>query len=279
MEKTISPIHIGLYLYYYGDEKCRPCHSWGPGMKTHYKIHFVRSGKGILRIRDTTHTISKGQMFICCPHELVYYEADKDEPWDYVWVAFDGLHVDGYLKRANLSADSPVLTISDTKAMEKLFEQLLAISEPTNEIFFLRTQASIYQFFALLMENSVDTQRKPVHSEVYVEQVMRYVQMNYPNKVTVSGIAEHVGLNHKYLSTLFRSATHSTIKNYIIQYRMDVACGMLKDSKMNISSIALSVGYSDSLLFSKMFKKHLKCSPTEYREMLNKPTSETGGEK
>lgn len=269
MERNISPTHIDLYICYYGNQQCPPGHSWGPAVKTHYKIHYIRSGWGTLTVRNTTFVIGPGQGFLICPHELVYYEADKEAPWDYAWIAFNGLHADGYLKRAGVSANNPVFTLREPENMENFFTQLLAINEPVSDLSMLRLQAYLLQFFALLLQNNGGGARAPVQSEMYVEQVIRYIQMNYSNHITVSGIAEHIGLDRKYLSTLFKSITQTTIQNYIMQYRLDVACELMKDTEMHIGSIARSVGYTDPMLFSKMFRKYRTLTPTEYRAQLN----------
>ncbi|GJM75905.1 hypothetical protein HMSSN036_81210 [Paenibacillus macerans] len=41
-----------LYLCYWGKEACAPQHSFGPGVRDVYKIHFVHEGKGIVRVED-----------------------------------------------------------------------------------------------------------------------------------------------------------------------------------------------------------------------------------
>ena len=44
---TESQTRIALRLYYSGSESCAPGHFFGPAVRTHYLIHFIRSGKGM----------------------------------------------------------------------------------------------------------------------------------------------------------------------------------------------------------------------------------------
>ena len=72
-----------LELYYFGTQQCKPGESWGPGIKTQYKLHFVHEGTGHLKAAEKEYTITKGQLFACYPNEIVYYWADTGDPWRY----------------------------------------------------------------------------------------------------------------------------------------------------------------------------------------------------
>ncbi len=58
----------------------------------------------------------------------------------------------------------------------------------------------------------------------------------------------------------------TTINKYITLYRLDKAKDLLKNPIIKIETIAKKVGYSDGDYFSKVFKKHVLCTPTEYRK-------------
>ena len=78
----------------------------GPGVKQHYKLHYVHSGEGWLRSNGREYHITAGQLFACFPGETVFYRADAAQPWEYSWVAFDGLNAEQYLRSpstANIS--------------------------------------------------------------------------------------------------------------------------------------------------------------------------------
>ena len=64
----------------------------------------------------------------------------------------------------------------------------------------------------------------------------------------------------------FKAETGDTINNYLINYRMRIAIEFLNDRKLTIQEISARVGYQDSETFSKMFKKHIGCLPSEYKQ-------------
>ncbi|EHB68126.1 helix-turn-helix transcriptional regulator [Paenibacillus lactis] len=91
--------------------------------------------------------------------------------------------------------------------------------------------------------------------------------MNFSQKITIEDIAHFIGLNRSYLCSLFKRQMNVSIQDYLIRYRIDMACKMMGNAELSIGDIARSVGYSDPLLFSKMFKKIMGTSPKHYRSM------------
>ncbi|WP_114382599.1 helix-turn-helix domain-containing protein [Paenibacillus prosopidis] len=55
-------------------------------------------------------------------------------------------------------------------------------------------------------------------------------------------------------------------QQFIISLKMEMASQSLKKSSMTIKKVANSVGYDNQMEFSKLFKKHLNMTPTQWRE-------------
>jgi YesN/AraC family two-component response regulator len=101
--------------------------------------------------------------------------------------------------------------------------------------------------------------------EQYIAQVVHFIEVNYANKITIQSIAQFVGLQRSYLSSLFKEVIGISLQDYLISYRIRKACELLSGTSLLVGDIARSVGYEDPLLFSKMFKKSMLLSPTQYR--------------
>jgi len=53
-------------------------------------------------------------------------------------------------------------------------------------------------------------------------------------------------------------------KQYLLNYRMNVALSLMHKNNISVSAAAYSVGYTDVCNFSKMFKKTFGISPSKY---------------
>ena len=108
----------------------------------------------------------------------------------------------------------------------------------------------------------------------HVDMAKRYIDRNYASPIKVEDIAEEIGVDRKYLRNLFFKYFSVSTKDYITGVRMEKAKELLADKSLAVNEIALAVGYSDALGFSKIFKKHTGVSPSEYR---NDPDSASAG--
>lgn len=75
-----SETGVGVRLYYCGSESCTPNHSFGPAIRSHYLIHFIRSGKGIYLRQGMEYSLKQGDAFLILPGETTKYMADSEDP-------------------------------------------------------------------------------------------------------------------------------------------------------------------------------------------------------
>ncbi|CAI6040317.1 Arabinose operon regulatory protein [Paenibacillus sp. JJ-100] len=264
-----------LQLLHYGNEACTPGHHFGPAMRDYYKIHYVLSGKGTFEVSGKTYHLQKGQGFLIVPHSVVHYKADSDDPWEYSWVAFQGTHSASFLQQACLSEQQPIFDLGDEDDEMRSCLHRIVHARTSHKGWEISVTGWLYQFFAILMDRAhADSLQPTTHSgkETYVTQVIDFIEMNYANAITVQSIASHIGLQRSYLCSLFKDQMGSSIQSYLVHYRMRRAAELTLDLHLSIGDIARSVGYSDQLLFSKMFKKVMGEAPTYYRKHKTAPS-------
>jgi len=94
---------------------------------------------------------------------------------------------------------------------------------------------------------------------------IRYIQQHYRKGVTLRQLARHVNLSSNYYSMLFKRETRYSPIDYLIQYRMEIAKSLLRQSGHTISEVADQVGIHDYSYFSRIFKKITGVSPRWFR--------------
>jgi AraC-like DNA-binding protein/mannose-6-phosphate isomerase-like protein (cupin superfamily) len=254
-----------LTVYHYGIEECSPGHSFGPALRDHFLIHYIISGRGIFQVNDKSYNLEKNQGFLICPGIITYYEADNSEPWVYTWVGFQGLKAEAYLKSADLDQNNPVFTCG-SPVIEKCFQDMLN-SGKYKHASDLRLQGILGILLSELIENlGVNIIPKDNYKDIYIKRAIQFIETNYSRNITVSDMAKHIGLNQNYFSTLFKKILGIPPQEYIMKYRINKACELLKNDNLSVSDISRSVGYNDPLGFSKIFKQIKGMSPKAFRE-------------
>ncbi|MBD3922292.1 AraC family transcriptional regulator [Paenibacillus sp. PR3] len=262
-----SKQHTELYLTQYGSEACSPGHFHGPAVRSHYLLHYIMDGEGIFEVGGTRYELRKGQGFLIGPDVVTYYEANTTNPWTYCWFGFDGVLADSLLKQAGLTLDSPIFHYEQD---DRIYQYFTYMNESKRYHKARETHLTglLYSLLSLLVEFGPAmpiSEHKESRAEIYVEKVKDFIETNYAQKITIEDIAQFIGLNRSYLCSLFHQELNTSIQDYLIRYRIHIACEMMGNAELTIGDIARSVGYYDPLLFSKMFKKVMGSSPRQYR--------------
>lgn len=96
--------------------------------------------------------------------------------------------------------------------------------------------------------------------------IMDYIQMHYPERLTLEMISEYMNMNRSYLCRLFKKETGNSIFAYLSDLRVDRAVQILKTRDLSIGELARQVGMEDQFYFHRVFKKKLGLSPTEFKK-------------
>ena len=105
-----------------------------------------------------------------------------------------------------------------------------------------------------------------------VQPVIERMLESPAEEISLEAAAGLVGRSPSTVSRLFRKVTGLSFKQYQVRQRLDHAAHQLRTMKNRpVSEIAKTVGYDDALYFSRAFRKHFNCSPTEYRHDESQP--------
>lgn len=95
--------------------------------------------------------------------------------------------------------------------------------------------------------------------------IKKYIKENYKRDISAGDVAGILGYSDVYFSKIFKQLFDDTFINYLTNLRIEKAKVLLKDVSFNIKEVGASVGYTDSNYFTKVFKRAVGMSPSEYR--------------
>ena len=257
---------VSLSVYNVGFQNCDPLYQWGPGIRDHYLIHYVISGKGYYKVKNNLFSLESGDTFLVYPNTEVLYYADENNPWEYAWVGFTGSDASMILKATDFTKETPV--ILKAPLGDSIHRQLLHIYDARGNEFehAVEMTGRLYTMLALFMHGASKKTEQST-TATYVQKGIEYITANYSYNITVEDIADYVGLSRSHLFRSFESVLGQSPKEYLTDFRMRQACYLLEHSNLSITAIANSIGFDNSLYFSKTFHKFKNMAPKEYRAM------------
>ncbi len=255
--------HAQLQLLAYGWEKPENHRKIRTFEREYYRIHYILRGEGYYFLGGNEYHIEAGSGFVIFPGEIPKYQVEKDNPWEYFWLAVSGEEMKRLVKKAKLSRSQPIYHSGNDRGA--VIEALMGLHdlildrgktiEDCMESFFGHVQP----YEAQVKKNS--------H---YFDMSIRFVHDNYSQQITVTDIAESCMIDRTYLYKLFKKNLSLSPQEYLLKYRIKKACELLRLSEESMTEIAYMVGFQDYSAFSKQFKKYCEMTPKKYRKQKDK---------
>ncbi|GIP37779.1 hypothetical protein J31TS4_10590 [Paenibacillus sp. J31TS4] len=162
-------------------------------------------------------------------------------------------------------------------ALTKLYPEAMWEFEKDELWFSVFLTGELYTIRSFLMRRleivreSAELGGQPTEKSV-IREVIRYIQEQYNNDVSIAAIAGHVYLTPTYLCLLFKKEKGISINDYITQFRIERAKMLLRDRSLKLYEISRFVGYQDANYFAKVFRKQTGMNPSEYRDTMEEGT-------
>lgn len=239
--KDLNPLVCGY-------ERCKSQHYVGPVVHSSYLIHYVISGRGTFISPNGKYEVEKDNIFIIRPNTKVYYMADKTEPWEYAYIAFDGelsLMFESIGKEVIKYSGSYFLEMLDAKNANNTKEEFIA--------------GKLFLAFSEIFDSQIKNN--------YVDIAKNYIKKSYMYNIKIKNIADNMHINSHHLTRIFKKETGCTMQEYLLNTRIKQAKKLLSKN-ISITDIAHMVGYDNIYEFSKIFKKKTGKSPSFFKKEL-----------
>ncbi|MGK7753654.1 MULTISPECIES: helix-turn-helix domain-containing protein [unclassified Roseovarius] len=89
--------------------------------------------------------------------------------------------------------------------------------------------------------------------------------------ITLDEIAAEAHLSPFHFARMFKHSLGVPPRVYLTRLRVEKACELLEHTELSVTEIALEVGYSSNQVLARVFTKHQKISPTDYRRAVRDP--------
>lgn len=103
--------------------------------------------------------------------------------------------------------------------------------------------------------------------DIIVEMVHSETPLNVKSSVH---IAEKLNLSYVYLSSVFSEVTYTSIENYIIIQKIELAKQLMINTNMNLTEISIQLNYSSVAHLSAQFKNNTGMTPSAFQRIITK---------
>jgi beta-xylosidase/AraC-like DNA-binding protein len=161
---------------------------------------------------------------------------------------------------------------ADTGSYDELRQLLknilfFSVNKSANDEFY--ANSLYYQLMGLLCNSFLLTDAKGAGEEGVAESrldaVVSYIQANYRGKISLTEIANELGLSPTYLSKYVRKVSGSSLIELVNQVRLSHALDDLLYTDKSVLRVAMDNGFSSVASFDRVFKDAYGSTPSKYR--------------
>lgn len=225
--------------------------------KTAFLLCLVTGGHGRYITAYGNFELKAGDLFFIFSTQ--HFQLLNTEKLTFCYITFIGTRVHPLLDRLSVRFDQPYYC--GYEILIPFWKDAITRADASN--IDLIAHSVLYYTFSYIA-SSVYENFVPENSSNLINEIRKYIDSRYRDPgLTLASVSAHFGYSSKYISSRFSRIMKVPITEYITARRMDYASAMISEGGFSVSQISEACGYSDSLYFSKVFKKHFGKSPSD----------------
>ena len=245
------------------------------------EIIYIKKGRGIVNVDFKEYHVSALTLVFILPGQLHSIEQYEDETMEYENIIFD------YSMLLSKKKDSVYEDFLKPLTHGKItvptvfsqvypyFNDLVSPIDACDEIcktkpqgYQLFIKSMLFQFFFIL-DNRCRNLTTPKNNRKAIDKmkiILKYVENNYANKITISEIADVIGFSESHFMRYFKETMGTSFIEYLKDYRLTMAARLLQSSEDSILNISAEVGFDNLSYFNRSFKARYGITPRQYRK-------------
>lgn len=100
------------------------------------------------------------------------------------------------------------------------------------------------------------------------------MQARLAEDISLDELAAEAQLSPFHFARMFKHSVGVPPRVYLTRLRLERACELLERTDLPVTEIAIEVGYSSNQVLARVFLKHRRMSPSEYRRSVRDPGRE-----
>ena len=243
------------------------------------EIIAVKKGKGRITVDTVSYPVEEGDILAVFPGQLHAISCGNGERMEYENIIFhpnmliskktDTCNTDYLVPLLSGNVSLPLLYTPDSPHYAEISACIDANDEicktyPSGYQLFIKGQ--LFLLFYILFHKCSTKEPSGKDRSKSLEKmklILKYVENNYMEKITIEDIANEVGLSQSHFMKYFKNTMGTSFVDYLNEYRLTMASRLLISSDSSILAIASEVGFENLSYFNRIFKKRF--GPREYR--------------
>lgn len=290
MNKQYIGTMKNLSLYQEFDVNIHEAAVWGFDTHKHnfFELVYILKGRGTHILNDNGYGYDEGSLFLLTPEDYHSFQIQDFTvfciiTFNKIYFSQENKHKHGLLDfselfkkleiifyNANHRQGEAVRNVEDKVLINVIIKRIIEEIKNKDSFYEVIIQNSVFLLLNIIARNiqkNLTAAFKYTQPKSEIGEIVSYIQQNIydKNKLTVEVIADNFYKSRNYISQYFKDETGQTLKDYILQYKLNLIKNRLLHSNLTISQIADELQFTDESHLNKIFKLTYKQTAKQFR--------------
>lgn len=228
-----------------------------PHMHRHPELIYVHEGEVCVESGDMKEMIGKGEYALILPNHIHGYYTPEHSLVDVCIFSQD--YASSFFKEVRgKKADKTRFLCRDVITAFVVGELFVTDHKPDFYLMKSMVYAVLHEYRSQVVFSQIESK-----NELLIDQIVRYVDSNYTEDITLKSMGEALGYEPHYLSRYFHSRIPMHFSKYVNWYRVDTAIELLRNTELPVTEIATRSGFQSIRSFNRVYRELTGISPSE----------------
>jgi AraC-like DNA-binding protein len=231
-----------------------------------FALLYLSGGSGTFESKSSISlSVEAGHAFLLFPGVWHRYTPNAETGWHEHWVGFDGDTARRWLRHKLFSAKSPVAKINAEDTVLATFSRMMQSIRANRPALQQILAGATDNLLALFYSAQQALPPADAHKTSLIELAINRIHNEFERGLDMEVLAQELGVSYSWFRTTFAAHTGLSPHQYLLEFRLAHARSLLAETVMSIKEIATESGFGDEFYFSRLFRRKLNVSPSQWR--------------
>lgn len=237
-----------------------------------FQFVFISGGCGEFETKESGRLeVEAGALFVLQPDTWHRYRPSEDEGWTEYWISVNGDLIYDWQNRGLLDTAKPLIHVQHPDSIIGPYQAIIkACREQAGQL-----PTSVAADALMIMTSVMDHHSvTKVHGDLeknfspIVSAAMGQIWNHSHRQISVTAIAQRLSVVRRTLERAFLKDTGRSIHDELMTCRLERAKRLLAETQVAVKAIAFAAGFSSVSSMSRVFRRELEITPSDYRKSI-----------
>ncbi|HEX8424920.1 AraC family transcriptional regulator [Hymenobacter sp.] len=231
-----------------------------------FQLVYISNGQGVFESTDVPPTlVEAGTAFLLYPQVWHRFKPSDDTGWEEFWVGFKGHYAEYLMRQDCFSPQSALMRIGFHAELLNIFTRLIDTLKYEGVAYQQIATCQVIQLLGLVYASALMKESTRSRQEQVIHQARYAIQKNWANTIDFEALSNDFNVSYIWFRKAFKAVMGIPPGQYHLNLKLEKARQMLRETTLSVAEIADITGFESMFYFSRIFKKKVDMSPSEFR--------------